>query len=189
MKVHIDKDKSGRIRVTMQDIGGITLGTMMSDGYVNRIDLNVMFLRGYPQVERKFRLNPESMNNYYVRAADGNAVPLGSLITIDAVAEPRSLPHFNQLNSATIGAVPAPGAAMGDAIAWFEDTAANKLPSGYNHDYMGEARQYALKVKALYATFGLALAIIFLGTGDSIRISERSIVGHGICTTGDLWCP
>ncbi len=46
-------------------------------------------------------------------------------------------PHFNQLNSATIGAVPAPRAAMGDAINWFEDIG---LLSGYNHDYMGEAR-------------------------------------------------
>ena len=161
MKINIDKDKAGAYGVTMQDIG-ITLGTMMSDGYVNRIDLNGRSYEVIPQVERKFRLNPESMNNYYVRAADGNAVPLGSLITIDVVAEPRSLPHFNQLNSATIGAVPAPGAAMGDAIAWFEDTAANKLPSGYNHDYMGEARQYVTEGSALYATFGLALAIIFL---------------------------
>lgn len=161
MKIHIDKDKTGAYGVTMQDIG-ITLGTMMSDGYVNRIDLNGRSYEVIPQVERKFRLNPESMNNYYVRGADGKAIPLGSLITIDVVAEPRSLPHFNQLNSATIGAVPAPGAAMGDAIAWFEDTAANKLPSGYNHDYMGEARQYVTEGSALYATFGLALAIIFL---------------------------
>ncbi|GMM89639.1 multidrug efflux RND transporter permease subunit [Vibrio fortis] len=161
MKINIDKDKAGAYGVTMQDIG-ITLGTMMSDGYVNRIDLNGRSYEVIPQVERKFRLNPESMNNYYVRAADGRAVPLGSLITIDVVAEPRSLPHFNQLNSATIGAVPAPGAAMGDAIAWFENIAETKLPSGYNHDYMGEARQYVTEGSALYATFGLALAIIFL---------------------------
>ena len=122
MKISIDKDKAGAYGVTMQDIG-ITLSTMMADGYVNRIDLNGRSYEVIPQVERKWRLNPESMNNYYVRAADGKAVPLGSLITIDVVAEPRSLPHFNQLNSATIGAVPAPGAAMGDAIAWFEDIA------------------------------------------------------------------
>ncbi|MDF2154064.1 multidrug efflux RND transporter permease subunit [Vibrio sp. CAU 1672] len=161
MKINIDKDKAGAYGVTMQDIG-ITLSTMMADGYVNRIDLNGRSYEVIPQVERKWRLNPESMNNYYVRSADGKAVPLGSLISIDVVAEPRSLPHFNQLNSATIGAVPAPGTAMGDAINWFEDIAVSKLPSGYNHDYMGEARQYVTEGSALYATFGLALAIIFL---------------------------
>jgi multidrug efflux pump len=161
MKISIDKDKAGAYGVTMQDIG-VTLSTMMADGYVNRIDLNGRSYEVIPQVERKWRLNPESMKNYYVRSVDGKAVPLGSLITIDVVAEPRSLPHFNQLNSATVGAVPAPGVAMGDAINWFEDVAQNKLPSGYNHDYMGEARQFVTEGSALYATFGLALAIIFL---------------------------
>ncbi|NIY84655.1 multidrug efflux RND transporter permease subunit [Vibrio hepatarius] len=161
MKINIDKDKAGAYGVTMQDIG-VTLGTMMADGYVNRIDLNGRSYEVIPQVERKWRLNPESMNNYYVRAADGNAVPLSNLVKIDVIAEPRSLPHFNQLNSATIGAVPAPGTAMGDAINWFENIAETKLPSGYNHDYMGEARQFVTEGSALYATFGLALAIIFL---------------------------
>ncbi|HAS8111311.1 TPA: multidrug efflux RND transporter permease subunit VmeD [Vibrio vulnificus] len=161
MKIKIDKDKAGAYGVTMQDIG-ITLGTMMADGYVNRIDLNGRSYEVIPQVERKWRLNPESMKNYYVRAADGKAVSLGSLITIDVIAEPRSLPHFNQLNSATVGAVPSPGTAMGDAINWFENIASSKLPTGYNHDYMGEARQFVTEGSALYATFGLALAIIFL---------------------------
>ena len=127
MKIKIDKDKAGAYGVTMQDIG-TTLSTMMADGYVNRIDLYGRSYEVIPQVERKFRLNPESMNNYYVRSSDGHAVPLGSLITIDVVPEPRSLPHFNQLNSATIGVVPAPGVAMGDAINWFEQTAQESLP-------------------------------------------------------------
>lgn len=161
MKINIDKDKAGAYGITMQDIG-ITLSTMMADGYVNRIDLSGRSYEVIPQVERKYRLNPESMNHYYVRSTSGEAVPLGSLISIDVVAEPRSLPHFNQLNSATIGAVPSPGVAMGDAIIWFEDLATSTLPSGYSHDYMGEARQYVTEGSALYATFGLALAIIFL---------------------------
>lgn len=161
MKINIDKDKAGAYGVTMQDIG-ITLSTMMADGYVNRIDLNGRSYEVIPQVERKYRLNPESIKGYYVRAADGKAIPLGSLITIDVVAEPRSLPHFNQLNSATIGAVPAPGTAMGDAINWFQTDAVGKLPSGYQYDFMGEARQFVTEGNALYMTFALALAIIFL---------------------------
>ena len=161
MKINIDKDKAGAYGVTMQDIG-ITLSTMMADGYVNRIDLNGRSYEVIPQVERKYRLNPESMNSYYVRAANGDAVPLGSLITIDVVAEPRSLPHFNQLNSATVGAVPAPGVAMGDAINWFENIATDKLPKGYSYDFMGEARQFVTEGSALYMTFALALAIIYL---------------------------
>ncbi|UXI01334.1 multidrug efflux RND transporter permease subunit [Photobacterium sp. TY1-4] len=161
MKIRIDKDKAGAYGVTMQDIG-ITLSTMMADGYVNRIDLDGRSYEVIPQVERKYRLNPESLNGFYVRAADGKSIPLGSLVTIDVVAEPRALPHFNQLNSATIGAVPAPGTAMGSAIDWFVNDAASKLPSGYQYDFMGESRQFVTEGNALFVTFGLALAIIFL---------------------------
>lgn len=60
MKINIDKDKAGAYGVTMQDIG-ITLGTMMADGYVNRIDLDGRSYEVIPQVERKYRLNPESI--------------------------------------------------------------------------------------------------------------------------------
>ena len=161
MKIKIDKDKAGAYGITMQDIG-ITLGTMMSDGYVNRIDLDGRSYEVIPQVERKYRLNPESIKGYYVRAADGQSIPLGSLISIEVVGEPRALPHFNQLNSATIGAVLMPGTTMGNAIAWLDATASEKLPQGYRYDYMGEARQFVTEGSALYATFGLALAIIFL---------------------------
>lgn len=161
MKINIDKDKAGAYGITMQDIG-ITLGTMMADGYVNRIDLDGRSYEVIPQVERKYRLNPESIKGYYVRSASGEAVPLGSLVTIDVVAEPRALPHFNQLNSATIGAVAAPGVAMGDAINWFEGIAAEKLPRGYQHDYLGEARQFVTEGSALFGTFLLALAVIYL---------------------------
>ncbi|BEE07212.1 multidrug efflux RND transporter permease subunit [Aeromonas dhakensis] len=161
MKIKIDKDKAGAYGITMQDIG-ITLGTMMSDGYVNRIDLDGRSYEVIPQVERKYRLNPESIKGYYVRAADGKSIPLGSLISIEVIGEPRSLPHFNQLNSATIGAVLMPGTTMGDAINWLNTTADEKLPQGYRYDFMGEARQFVTEGSALYATFGLALAIIFL---------------------------
>ncbi|WP_270828369.1 multidrug efflux RND transporter permease subunit [Aeromonas sp. Y318-1] len=161
MKIKIDKDKAGAYGITMQDIG-ITLGTMMSDGYVNRIDLDGRSYEVIPQVERKYRLNPESIKCYYVRAADGQSIPLGSLISIEVVGEPRALPHFNQLNSATIGAVLMPGTTMGNAIAWLDATASEKLPQGYRYDYMGEARQFVTEGSALYATFALALAIIFL---------------------------
>ncbi len=161
MKIKIDKDKAGAYGITMQDIG-ITLGTMMSDGYVNRIDLDGRSYEVIPQVERKYRLNPESIKGYYVRAADGQSIPLGSLISIEVIGEPRALPHFNQLNSATIGAVLMPGTTMGNAIAWLDATASEKLPQGYRYDYMGEARQFVTEGSALYATFALALAIIFL---------------------------
>jgi multidrug efflux pump len=161
MNISIDRDKAGAYGVTMQDIG-ITLGTLLSDGYLNRIDLDGRSYEVIAQVERKYRLSPDKLGNFYVKAKNGDMLPLSELINIDVIAEPRALPHFNQLNSATIGAVLAPGFAMGDAINFFEELATTKLPQGYRHDYLGEARQFVTEGSALYMTFLLAVLIIFL---------------------------
>lgn len=188
MNINIDKDKAGAYGVTMQDIA-ITLGTMMSDGYVNRIDLNGRSYEVIPQVERKYRLNPESMNGYYVLSANGKSVPLGSLVKIKVSAEPRSLPHLNQLNAATISSVLSPTASMGDAVAWYEELAQTDLPKGYNHDYLGESRQYVTEGSALYATFALALAIIFLVLAiqfESIRDPMVIMVSVPLAISGAL---
>ncbi|MDN2664008.1 multidrug efflux RND transporter permease subunit [Psychromonas sp. 14N.309.X.WAT.B.A12] len=161
MNIKIDRDKAGAYGVTMQDIG-ITLGTLLSDGYLNRINLIGRSYEVIAQVERKYRLAPEKLGDFYVPAKNGDMVPLSELITIDVIAEPRSLPHFNQLNSATVGAVLSPGVTMGTAITFFEGLSETKLPQGYTHDYLGEARQFVTEGGALYITFILALFIIFL---------------------------
>ncbi|WP_198781305.1 multidrug efflux RND transporter permease subunit [Shewanella putrefaciens] len=161
MKLHIKRDLAGTYGVTMQDIG-ITLSTMMSDGYVNRINLDGRSYEVIPQVERHLRANPESLANYYVKAADGRSIPLSSLVEIEMVSEPRSLPHFNQMNALTVGAVASPGVAIGDAISFLQHIGDNELPKGYRYDFLGEARQFVTEGSALYATFLLAIAIIFL---------------------------
>ena len=161
MNISIDRDKAGAYGITMQDIG-ITLGTLLSDGYLNRIDLDGRSYEVIAQVERKYRLSPDKLGDFFVRAQNNDMVPLSELISIDITAEPRSLPHFNQLNSATIGAVLAPGSTMGEAIDFFEELSTTKLPQGYRHDYLGEARQFVTEGGALYVTFLLALFIIFL---------------------------
>lgn len=161
MHIDIDKDKAGAYGVTMQAIG-ITLGTMMADGYVNRVDIDGRSYEVIPQVIREKRLNPDKIDSYYVLTNKGVSVSLAEFVTIDVVSEPRSLAHFNQLNSATIGAVLAPGAAMGDAINWFEGEIATSLPKSYRYNFLGEARQFVTEGNALYGTFGLALTVIFL---------------------------
>jgi multidrug efflux pump len=161
MNINIDRDKAGAYGVTMQDIG-ITLGTLLSDGYLNRIDLDGRSYEVIAQVERKYRLSPDTLGNFYVKAKNGDMLPLSELISIDVVAEPRSLPHFNQLNSATIGAVLSPGSTMGEAVTFFEEIANTQLPQGYSHDYLGESRQFVGEGNALYMTFLLAILIIFL---------------------------
>ena len=161
MKININKDKAGAYGVTMQSIGN-TLSTMLAGGDINRVDILGRSYKVIPEVERKNRFNPNDLNNYYVKTNTGDLIPLGSLVTITVNATPPMLPSFNQQNSATISGVLAPGTSMGEAVSWLNTEAAKVLPKGYSYNYLGESRQYVTEGNALYATFGLALAVIFL---------------------------
>ncbi|MGL5005933.1 MAG: multidrug efflux RND transporter permease subunit [Plesiomonas sp.] len=161
VNIQIDKDKAGAYGVTMQSIG-TTLSTMLTDGYVNRIDLYGRSYEVIPQLERKYRLNPDLLNQLYVRAADNKSVPLSNFVKMTVQSAPPSLSHFNQMNSATLSAVLAPGVTMGNAVKWIEGQAAEKLPQGYSYNFTGESRQFVNEGNALMGTFGLALAVIFL---------------------------
>ncbi|MCY9872960.1 multidrug efflux RND transporter permease subunit [Vibrio barjaei] len=161
LKINVDREMASHYGVQMSEIA-TTLSTFISDGYINRVELDGRAYEVIPQLKRKDRLNPEDINDYYVRTSSGELVPLSLFVTMDIEAAPSLLPHFNQLNSATISAVPNPAKSMGDAVEWAEAKAAEVLPKGYTYDYLGSSRQYIQEGSALYVTFGLALAIIFL---------------------------
>ena len=90
----------------------------------------------------------------------GQLLPLSTLITLTDRARPRQLNQFQQLNSAIIQGVPM--VSLGEALKTVQDIAREEAPEGFAFDYAGVARQYVQEGSALWVTFGLALAIIFL---------------------------
>jgi multidrug efflux pump len=161
VRLNINRDKAGAYGITMNDIAS-TLNIMLSDSQVNRVSMNGRSYEVISQVERFLRLNPERIYQYYVRSANKVMIPLKELVSFELIGQPRALATFNQLNSATLSAVPTPGIAMGDAIAELERFADELLPKGFQRDYLGESRQFIQEGSALFETFALALAVIFL---------------------------
>lgn len=90
----------------------------------------------------------------------GQLLPLSTLITLTDRARPRQLNQFQQLNSAIIQGVPM--VSLGEALQTVQGIAREEAPEGFAFDYAGVARQYVQEGSALWVTFGLALAIIFL---------------------------
>jgi multidrug efflux pump subunit AcrB len=157
----IDRDKAGAYGISMADIGTEWL-TMVSNGYVNRMDVQGRSYRVIPQAPRVDRLTPESLTSYYVTAQDGFPVPLSNLVDVRTEVRPISLTQMNQLNAATLSAALAPGVTMGEAVGFLEKTAAKLMPQGFGIDYKGESRQFVKEGSTLLLTFALAIIVIFL---------------------------
>lgn len=159
--VEIDRDKAAQLGLRMSDIGA-ALGGMLGGGYVNYFSLDNRSYKVIPQVRQQSRLNAEQLKNYYVGTVNGVPVPLSTVATITTRTIPQSINHFQQMNSATIQGVTAPGVAQADALDYLAALAARTLPQGYSVDYAGLSRQYVQESSGFIATFGFALIIIYL---------------------------
>ncbi|MDP2242948.1 multidrug efflux RND transporter permease subunit [Pseudomonas sp.] len=157
--VDIDRAKAAQMGVSMQDIG-LTLATLLGEGEINRFTIDGRSYKVIAQVERAYRDNPDWLGNYQVKSESGAMLPLSTLISVSERARPTQLNQFQQLNSAIIQGVPI--VSMGEAIETVQQIMAEEAPAGFAADYAGAARQFIQEGSALYATFGLALALIFL---------------------------
>ena len=157
----VDRDRAADLGISMQDIGR-NLATLLGGNYVNRFSLEGRSYKVIPQVDRQFRLEPEQLQDYYLRTASGGQVPLASLVHIETTVEPSKRTQFQQLNSLTVQGLMAPGVTLGDAMAYLEEQAREIFPRGYTWDYTGSSRQFAQQGTALIATFFMSLLIIYL---------------------------
>ena len=160
-QLSIDRDKAALLGTNMSSIGA-SLAWMLGGGYVNYFSMEGRSYKVIPQVERAARLNPSQILDYYVQTGSGTAIPLATLSSLQPQTVPESLNHFQQLNSATISAVPLPGVSLGDALGYLRDLAQTELPPGYRVDYGGQSRQYVVESRSFAGTFGFALVVIFL---------------------------
>lgn len=159
--VVIDREKAALLGLQMSDIGG-AMAAMLGGGYVNYFDLDGRSYRVIPQVLQRFRLNVDQVLGYYIRAADGTMVPLSTVATITTRTIPKSVNHFQQLNSATIQGVAAPGVSQEAALAYLKDLADRTLPRAYAIDHAGLSRQYVQESGGFVVIFGFAFIMIFL---------------------------
>ncbi len=160
-RLSIDRDRAGDLGVDMAEVGA-TLSTLLGGGYVSRFNQAGRSYEVIPQVARRYRLDETFLEDYHVRGASDELIPLGSFVSLEHEIEPTERAQFQQQNSVTISGLMAPGVSLGDAMTFLERTADETLPQNIGYDYMGESRQLMQQGNALLYTFFLSLLVIYL---------------------------
>ncbi|MBB3189123.1 efflux RND transporter permease subunit [Halomonas cerina] len=160
-RIQVDRDRVADLGLTMADIGR-ALSAMLGEGFVNRFSMEGRSYKVIPQVEQAFRLDASMIDDYYIETDAGDRVPLGNLVSFADTVEPSKRTQFQQLNSVVLEGVPRPGIALGDALDWLNQAAADGLPPAYSVDYKGQSRQLMTQGSALVLTFFLSLIVIYL---------------------------
>jgi multidrug efflux pump len=159
--IEIDRDKAAQLGLTMSQVGA-SLSNLLGGGYINYFSMQTRSYKVIPQVARASRLNAEQLLNYPIANIGAVPVPLSTIARIRTDTIPETLNHFQQLNSATLSGVAAPGVSQADALEYLRDLASRTLPPGYTVDYGGQSRQFVQESSGVMATFGFAIIIAFL---------------------------
>ena len=159
--VDIDREKAADMGLKMSDIGS-AMAAMLGGGYVNYFSLDGRSYKVIPQVAQESRQTIQQLLDYYIKNGSGTPIALSTVAKLSTKTVPESLNHFQQLNSATIQGVMAPGVSMGDALTTLQQIAKDTLPAGYTVDYGGPSRQAIQESSGFFTTIGLAIIIIFL---------------------------
>lgn len=157
-RISIDRAKAGEMGITMEAVAD-TLATMVGENYVNRFNWHDRSYDVIAQVPAAQRLTPDNLGQYHIKTASGALVPLSTVTKVEMRPEANRLSQFNQMNSATLSAILAPGVTMGQAVDFLKS---QPLPAGTSVDWLSDSRQYVTEGDRLTISFGFALIVIFL---------------------------
>ena len=129
LNVDLDRVKAKQLGVSVTDVFD-TMQVYLGSLYVN--DFN-RFGRVYQvrvQADAPFRASAEDIGLLKTRNANGDMVPLSSLVKVTPTYGPEMVVRYNGYTAADINGGPAPGYSSGQAQAAAERIAAEMLPRG-----------------------------------------------------------
>ncbi len=138
------------------------LQTFLGGLYVNDFNLFGHTWQVLVQAEPEFRDRPTDIDRFYVRSADGNMAPLGTLARVEPSSGPDVVYRYNRFRAIQLLGGPAPGYSSGDAIRAMEELAAHHLPAGFGYEWTGTTYQQKLAQGHEGAIFGFAAVLVFL---------------------------
>ena len=138
-----------------------TLAAFMGGSYVNDFNRFGRVWRLYVEAEGVFRRQPDDIERFYVRNAQGRMVPLSTLVTIEPVSGPLFTNRFNLFRAAEITGSPGPGHSSGEAMAVVEEVAGKTLPKEMSIDWAGMSYQEK-HAGGVGGVLALALLLVFL---------------------------
>jgi HAE1 family hydrophobic/amphiphilic exporter-1 len=140
--VDVDRNRATTLGVTLDQIRS-TLYAAFGSRQISTIYKPINNYEVILEVAPEFRQSEESLDNIYVHAANGQLVPLTSVVSIRRQAGPLSVNHQAQLPAATISFNLAPGIALGAAVAAIQKAQDElALPATITTSFQGTAQVF-----------------------------------------------
>ena len=143
MMVHVDREKAGRLGVSMQAVND-TLNNAFGQRQISTIYAQANQYRVILEAKPEYQNDTASLGKLYVSGAAGVQVPLTSFARFEHTSAPLLVAHQDQFPAVTISFNLAPGAALSDAVEAINAAEqATGMPSSVTGVYSGDAAEFA----------------------------------------------
>jgi len=161
--VKVDRDKVLKQGI---DLGQVyqTLQTFMGGFFVNYFNRFGRTWQVYVEAEGDYRTDAKNVGQFFVRNANGDAVPLDAISTIENITGPEFTLRYNEYRSAQINASAAAGYSSTQAMNALEETFRQTMPNDMGYDYVAMSFQEKKAQQGVSPTmvFGMSLIFVFL---------------------------
>src|SRR5207245_1503756 len=103
---HVDEDRVLKLGVPIRDVYG-TLQALLGGNFVNQFNRFGRVWRVFLEADPQYRTDPSDIGLFYVRNANGDMVPLSTLVDLRKSSGPEFVTRFNEYRGVEIFAVPA----------------------------------------------------------------------------------
>ena len=159
--VEIDRDKLKSQKVSVDDVN-LALQAYLGGLYVNDVTLFNRNWQVNVQAAAQYRTRVEDIGQLEVRNADGQRVPLRTLIHIRDTSGPAVVNHYNIYPSAEVNGNMAPGVSSGQAVSIMDELAKKSLPSTMGPQWTEITLQQILASQDILTKLAFPLAVVFV---------------------------
>ncbi len=158
--VEIDREKVKAQNVSLDDVH-LALQAFLGSAYVNDFSFQNRNWQVNVQADPRYRMRAEDIGRLEVRNADGDRVPLQTLIKVKDTSGPPIVNHYNLYPSAEVNGAARPGVSSGQAISQMESLADATLPSTMGYEWTELTYQQILAGKDVLTKLAFPLGMLF----------------------------
>ncbi|MDX2080087.1 MAG: multidrug efflux RND transporter permease subunit [Terrimicrobiaceae bacterium] len=185
----VDRVKAKMLNVPLDRVFSamqIYLGSI----FVNELNLFGRTFRVTAQADVPYRDAIDDLGRLHTRNANGQMVPLASLVNVEETTGPERIARYNLYPAAEVQGATAPGYSTGQAIAAMERLARENLPPGISFEWTELAFQEKAAGGTAAPIFLLAVLFVFLllvAQYENWSLPLAVILTVPLCLVGAIW--
>ncbi|CAM3973513.1 efflux RND transporter permease subunit [Pseudoalteromonas byunsanensis] len=175
IRVNIDRRRAEELGVELEDIA-VTLRAAINGDDVADLNIGDQSIPIILQAQNYVVQTPTDLANLYVNSRFGNLVPLASVATLSEEGVAAELERYAQRRAIEMDLELPTDMAMSEAVEILRSLAHEKLPTGIDLAFKGEALTYEETANEVMLTYVLAFVIVLLVLAAQFESLNSAIV-------------